>query len=423
VALKWKTLLIQVISKYINKTFSSLIKSRKYRGLFLALFTSQIGTHIQDVAQIWFVLGNSNSTVRLEIVTACLYGPYFLLGPFLPGVINLLNPKNAMLGCQVIAMTCAFSISILFFFDAVNYATIYIFAVIRGLVMMVNNPVRHIVVRESVERALLPNGIALHSFILNFAKIIGPLIGGVLLAYTNYGLCFFINGMSYIFIILTLYYSSSFTAFKPKGETPVRINGLNPFRQYRNILKPAMLRKCFFMLFIISILGFNFSISLPFLANNVLKLSSVGLGVITAVFSAGCMLGALASAFYQKSNLKSISICGIIFSLAYMLLGCTAQFYSTGIILFILGISFSYFTTSTNSFLQINSLPDDRTNVIAFYSYLITGINPVGAFVFGILSRLFFPQFCFIASGALIFIASMLILLSEPRRGYYKTSE
>lgn len=406
---------MKFIEEFFRKTFHNLISNKGYRILFLSLSISQVGTHIQDIAQLWYVLAYSHSPQSLGILSACLYGPYTLLGLFSGAMINRFNLRRTMMCCQFLSMLIAFTMSAIFFGNGMSIDKIYFFAVLRGIIMIINNPIRQLVIREIVEKEHLPNAIALNSSIFNLAKIIGPLIGAFTLTKLGYSFCYLINGVSFLFVIAGLI-SMRKTSQTDEGRRPaLEISITNSFRSFNYVYRNKRLRLCFILLIIISVLCLNFSISIPILTKKILHLSALELGLITSTFSLGALLGSFISAWFGRPKLKTITICGIAMGLNFILTALSTHIVMILITIFSLGIIYMLYTTFTNTFIQLSVKSSFTVNAVSLYSYIMTATNPLGGLIIGYLASIENVKFTFLLPGIITFFVSGLIMLNVYR--------
>ena len=191
----------------IRNIFRSL-KYRNYRLFFGGQSISLIGTWIQRIAMPWLVYQISDSVVLLGVVGFTSQIPTFLLAPFAGVISDRYNRYYILIATQILAMIQAFILAFLFFAGIIEVWHIILLSIILGIINAFDIPARHSFVIEMVEnKEDLGNAIALNSSMVNAARLLGPSIAGVLIASAGEGVCFLINGLSYIFVIISLLFS------------------------------------------------------------------------------------------------------------------------------------------------------------------------------------------------------------------------
>src|SRR5271157_3410451 len=188
----------------LKSTFRAL-QYRNYRLFFIGQGTSLIGTWMQRVATAWLVYRLTNSAVMLGVVGFVSQIPSFLLSPVGGVLADRWNKKNILLITQVFAMIQAFVLAVLVVTGAITVPWIIVLNACLGIINAFDVTARQSFVVEMIEKKEdLGNAIALNSSMVNGARLIGPSITGILIASTGEGICFLINSMSYVVIIIAL---------------------------------------------------------------------------------------------------------------------------------------------------------------------------------------------------------------------------
>src|ERR1035437_201991 len=185
-------------------TFRSF-QYRNYRLFFSGQSISLIGTWIQRIATPWLVYHLTGSALLLGVIGFAGQIPTFILAPFAGVMTDRWNRYHILIGTQIAAMIQAFILTILYFSGTITIWHIVLLNIFLGCVSAFDVPARQSFVIEMVEKkADLGNAIALNSSMVNGARLLGPSIAGVLIAFTGEGICFLLNGLSYLFVIVSL---------------------------------------------------------------------------------------------------------------------------------------------------------------------------------------------------------------------------
>jgi MFS family permease len=186
-----------------NRTFHSL-RVRNYRVYFIAQLISVSGTWMQSIAQAWLVLHLTGSGVDLGIVTGLQFLPVLLFGPFGGLVADRLDKRKLLFATQTAGGLLALTLGILTVTHVVQLWQVYVLAGSLGVVNLFDNPARQTFVMEMVGREDLPNAVSLNSVVMNASRVVGPAIGGLVIVLFGLGICFFVNAVSYVAVLIGL---------------------------------------------------------------------------------------------------------------------------------------------------------------------------------------------------------------------------
>ena len=195
--------MFEKINSFINKNFHSLAH-RNYRLFFVGQLVSLIGTWMQAMAQAWLVYEITGSPFKLGIVAALQFLPVLVFGLFMGVFVDKFRKKKIIIITQVISMLQAFALFGLAYFNMIEYWHILILAGVLGCVNALDMPARQAYVIELVGRKDVVNAIGLNSAVFNTARIVGPAIAGILMTGIGTAWCFFLNGVSFIGVIIAL---------------------------------------------------------------------------------------------------------------------------------------------------------------------------------------------------------------------------
>ena len=190
--------------RFINNNFHALTH-KNYRYFWMGQCVSLVGTWTQNIGQSWLVLSLTGSPLKLGLIGAMQFLPVTFFSLF-AGVITDKFPKRKILILtQTISMILAFTLSALVFTHTVKYEYIIILALCLGFCNTLDMPTRQAFNVEIVGKEDLMNAITLNSATFNLARIIGPAIGAMLMAYLGAGWCFLLNGFSFVAVIYGLF--------------------------------------------------------------------------------------------------------------------------------------------------------------------------------------------------------------------------
>ncbi|MBE0698081.1 MAG: MFS transporter [Anaerolineaceae bacterium] len=400
----------------LSRGFSSF-RHRNYQLWFGGQLVSVIGTWMQIIAQGWLVYQLSHSEFALGMVGFASAIPVLIVSPW-GGVITDVFPKRTLLVItQTAAMLLAFVLAALTFSNLVQVWHILVLAALTGVVNAFDAPARQSFVVDLVGREDMVNAIALNSMMFNGARVIGPAMGGFLLAWLGSSWCFLINVISFLAVIASLL-AMQVPPHKALNQL------VNPLKQFGQGLVYARnqpeIRGLLLLAVVFSVFGMSYSALLPAFVDQVLHADASGYGIINALVGAGAVFAALYIAYFATTHLRGRLI--LIANLAYpLVLGVFA--FNTGFpvavfLAFVLGFGFMIQANSMNSLLQLKVDDAMRGRVMGLFTLSFFGLSPFGSLGAGALAE-HLPISLTIALMALIMLAGSLIIqrrIPEIRR-------
>ncbi len=360
-------------------------KYYNYRLFWFGQLISLTGTWMQMTGQAWLVLRLTTSPFAVGLVTALQTLPILLFSLF-GGVFADRVPKRQFLMLtQTVAAIQALILAILVGTNLVQLWHIYILALLLGMVNAFDNPTRQAFVVEMVGREDLPNAIALNSSLFNAARIVGPAVGGLMIATLGIADTFYANAISFIGVLAAL------VAMRPEHffAVPAPVRG-NIFRQVgdgvRYVTQTPSALAVVIVMVSLGIFGYNFSVTLPLIAEFVLHTDAIGFGALTAFMGIGSLLGALALAYQSRTTYPFLLTSAAFFSLLLLSVAFTSFFPVTVTLLIALGFASIAYTATSNTLLQLNTPDHLRGRVMSIYFLLFAGSTPIGGFITGVLA-------------------------------------
>jgi len=366
-------------------TFRSL-RNHNYRLFFFGQMISLTGTWMQTIGQAWLVLDLTHSPLALGTVTMLQFMPISLLVLF-GGVFADRVPKRRVLVLtQTAAMTQAFVLAFLTWSGLIALWQIYVLAAMLGLTNALDNPTRQAFVVEMVGRDDIMNAVALNSSLFNSARLIGPALGGVIIAVVGVAAAFFINGVSFVAVIIgLLLMKPGLLHPAPRSEGGRVLGQLAEGLRYSLRTPPILL--ILILMAAIGTFGYNFTVVLPLLARNVLHVGSIGFGAMTSAMGVGSLVAALALATLSKASRPTLLIGATAFSILLAAVAASDWYALTLVLLVALGAASIAFTATANSTLQITAPDRLRGRVMSLYMLLFAGTTPIGGQLTGAMAE------------------------------------
>ncbi|HZH41227.1 MAG TPA: MFS transporter, partial [Gemmatimonadales bacterium] len=247
----------------------------------------------------------------------------------------------------------------------------------------------------------------LNSSLFNATRIVGPAIAGVIIGASGVGLCFFLNGVSYIAVIWGLL-AMRLPAFVKRPSTESEWQRFRSGLQF--IMGDRRMSALVLQVAILSLFGFPVLVMMPVFARDVLHTQAGGYGALMAAVGLGAMLGALGLALVSDRVPKGRALMagGAAFSILLSLFALSPWFSVSLGLLALTGCAMIVATALTNTLIQ-TLVPDElRGRVMGFYAFMFVGMAPLGAFQAGWLSEQIGAPHA-TAVGGLICLAAMLI--------------
>jgi MFS family permease len=368
----------------LTQAFRAL-RNTNYRLFWCGQIISMIGTWMDRIAQAWLVLRLTDSPLALGILTACQTLPVLILALF-GGVIADRVPKRRLLIItQSVMLAQAVVLTILTALGRIHLLDMYILAAVLGTATALDNPARQAFVKELVGPDDVPNAVALNSIIFNTARLLGPALGGLIIAAIGVAGCFGVNALSFLAVITGLALMRPDRFFEmPK---PSRGNMLGQISEgLRYALKTPAITLVVILVAVIGTFGYNFTVLLPLIAQYVLHANAIGFGALTSALAVGSLGAAMSIAYRGKAEQRTLIIGATGFSVLLFCLALSGVWPVTVAVLVALGWFSITLTATANSRLQIITPPQLRGRVMSLYTLLFMGTTPIGSVVLGTLA-------------------------------------
>ena len=378
---------------------------RNYRLFFAGQLMSLMGTWIQTVAQSWLIYQLTGSAVLLGAVNFCNQLPVLLLSPVGGMVADRYDRRRLIMATQAALMVLAFILAALTLSGVIQVWHILVLATVQGIVNAFDMPARQSFVVEMVGKKDLPNAIALNSTMFNSARMIGPAIGGLLVALTGEGWCFLINGLSFLAVLTSL----RFIAVPPKAAPSADDGkgGIGAGLAYALHTEPY--RSLLLLVATLSLAGMPFTVLLPVFATQ-LNAGPDGYGLLMGAVGMGALAGAIRLAIHRdaaKLNfLPGIAAAGMGIGLG--LLGLAPSFWPAAGALLVIGFCLITVTATSNTLLQ-SHVPDRlRGRIMACYLMCFAGLAPFGALAAGAAAHRIGAPLTVMIGGGICFVGGAL---------------
>jgi MFS family permease len=400
------------------------MRYKNYRLFFIGQAISLTGTWMQIIALAWLVYRLTDSALLLGVVGFSSQIPAFLLAPFAGVAADRYNRRRILIATQVLAMIQAFILAGLVISGVVAVWHIIILSVFIGMIGSFEIPLRHAFVVEMIgKRQDLNNAIALNASLFNAARLIGPSVAGVLIALFGEGICFLLNAISYIAVLITL------IAIKvPQRHNPVLRKHV--FQELKDgfiyAFNSMPIKATLFMLALISLMGVPYQVLMPIFARDIFHAGPVALGYLMGVSGLGALAGAICLAARKSSAGlgRIIALSSVVFGAGIMVFGLSKTMLLSLPVIFIIGFAMMVQMAAGNIVLQTVVEEDKRGRIMSLYTMAFMGTMPLGSLMAGVLAErigapntLLLGGVCCIIGGA-VFAGKLKILRKQAQQVY-----
>lgn len=372
------------------KTFSAL-RVRNFRLYFIGQVVSVSGTWMQTVALGLLILSDHlhGNGLDVGVATALQYLPMLLFGTLGGVVADRVDKRRLLVVTQAAAALLALALALLTGLQIVRMWEVFFLASLLGVANMFTNPARQAFVSEMVGRNLLTNAVSLNSVLMNSARVLGPAIGGVLIYTTGFAACFFVNAGSYCAVIVALLLMR--TADLHHTERVARAKGqVREGLQY--VWRTPALRDPLLAMAVVGMLAFNFTTTLPLLAEYTFHGGAGTYSAFTAAMGAGAVVGGLLVAHRSRPSAGLLGLVGLGFGAMIALVGVLPTEALTIVALVPMGVFSIAFIATGNATVQLASDPSMRGRVMSLYAIAFLGSTPIGAPLMGWVSDTTSPR-------------------------------
>jgi MFS family permease len=392
-----------------SRTFSSIRKHRNYRLYFFGQIVSVTGTWMQDTALPWLILGLTHSPLYVGLLVFARYAPFMLFGLHSGVLADRLDNRRTVIVTQAGSLLVAAGLASLAFAGVHEVWPYFVLAFLGGAALVFDAPNRHALTFQLVGRDELPNAVALNSSLFNAGRVVGPAIGGVLIAAVGVGWCFAINAASFLAVLggLLLMRPSELYSLEGRSESKAGAairEGLAYVRRTPDVWLVLAITT------VVATTGFNFRVLLPVLASKTLDASATVFGVLFACFGVGALLGALGAAAMSRASWRAVLLGAAGFSGAMLVLAPVRNDAVAAALLLLIGFCFSTWTANSQSILQLTAPDRLRGRVLSLYLFAFAGLSPIGGLLAGLLASAGGTELAFAVAGLAGLAATALAL-------------
>src|SRR5487761_1916400 len=396
-----------------------------FRLYFSGQAISLIGTWMQRIAVSWLVYSLTHSAFMLGLVVFAGQIPILLLSPYAGAYVDRHSRYKTLLFTQIASMIQAGLLALVVWTGRYNVTDIISLSVLLGVINAFDTPSRQsFMILLIDDKVHLPNAIALNSTMVTLARLAGPAVAGILLSSYGEDICFLINFLSFIAVIVSLLFMRIKIPIRPKNKEPIWTGLQEGYKYLKG--KPG-LRSVIFLTAAISLMVMPYSTLLPVYAISVFKGDVTTFSWLNSIAGLGALMGAvyLATLKPGRNLLKLLAYSALLFSSGLIVFSYTKNF--TLALFFIMMAEGGMLTeiAASNTYIQTHVDEHMRGRVVSYYVMAFLGMQPIGGLLIGSLAHVTSAPFTVLIEGICGVVAVFLFLpgLKKARRNNISKSE
>ena len=390
------------------------LKHRNFKLFVGGQSISLIGTWMTRLATSWLVWRLTHSALLLGVVGFSGQILTFLLAPFAGVWVERLDRRKLLVWTQVLAGIQSLALAALTLAKVITIHEIIVLAALQGLINAFDMPGRQAFLVQMVEdKQDLGNAIALNSSIVNLARLIGPALAGLVIAWVGEGYCFLIDGVSYGAVVMSLV----MMRVKPLGVLRVAASMLVQMKEgwsFVSTFKP--IRTILLLFAVVSLMGMPFMVLLPIFAGDVLHGGAHTLGFLTGASGVGALVSALSLAVRKsvRGLTTMIQLAAAIFGVGLILFGLSHVLWLSMLLMLVVGFGMMQGLAASNTVIQTLVPEDKRGRVMSYYTMAFVGMAPFGSLLAGALAHRFGAPHTVMMTGSVCVLGSLWFTTQLP---------
>lgn len=393
----------------LARTFSAL-RYRDYRVMWLGAFLSTTGTWMATVAQGWVVLSLTNSAFLLGVDGFLATGPMLIFSLFGGVIADRVERKKIMLFSQYLQMTFAFILAVLLFAGNVKVWHIFLLSFLTGSAQSFSGPAYISLLPLLVKREDVPNAIAMNSMQFNLARVIGPILAGIALAAWGAAICFAVNGLSFLAVILALLLIRS-PRVRPAAEQGGMVDEMK--EGFRFVARRPKLMMLTFLAFAGTFLGMPIVTFLPVVAKSIFGLEAKGYAWMMTTYGLGSVTGALvvaATAHAAKKGKVALKL-QLAFAALLIAFAFSRSLPLSLLIAFCAGVCIVGVISLYSSLVQLTTSDDMRGRVMSIFMLAFRGGMPLGNLIAGYVAQRWSISTALAVNGAILAMVALFFIV------------
>lgn len=386
------------------------LRHRNFQLFFSGQSISLVGTWMTRVATAWLVYRLTHSAILLGTISFAGQIPTFLLAPFAGVVVDRMDRRIVLIATQIASMAQSLVLAGLTLTHRITIRELLVLSAFQGVVNAFDMPGRQSFMVQMVDsRDDLSNAIAINSSMVNFARLLGPSLAGIVIAATGEGWCFLIDGVSYIAVVFSLLAMRVDPAHRKAALLRAREPMLTQLADGWNYVRGFVPIRTILLLFaIVSLMGWPFTVLMPIFAAQVLHGDAHTLGFLMGATGVGALISGLSLVFRKsvRGLVRMIPMAAAVFGIGLVLFGLSHTLWLSLLLQLVVGFGMMQGLTSSNTIIQTIVPEDRRGRVMSYYTIAFVGMAPFGSLLAGTLAHLIGAPATVIVSGVACMIGA-----------------
>ena len=381
-------------------------RHRNFRLFAAGQIVSLVGTWMQNVAQAWLVYRLTHSELLLGMAWFCTQIPVFAFGALGGLAADRYSRHRLVVVTQILSMCQALALAALTLSGRVQVWHILALAVVLGTINAFDMPGRQSLIIQMTSKDDLLHAISLNSAIFNGARVVGPAVAGLLVAAFGEGVCFLLNGVSFLAVIGCLLAMRLPKFIRRVQDSP----WAHLAAGFRYVHGHRAVRTLLGMMAAGTIAGMPAVVLMPFFADAIFHRGSRGMGVLMGAMGAGAVAGTLALAWRARVSTlpRVIFWSALLLGASFCFFAWSNMFYLSLAAMPLIGFSVMRQMAAANTLIQ-TLIPDEfRGRTMAFYTMTVVGLGPFGSLAAGVLARAWGARLTVAAGGVLAMTAACI---------------
>lgn len=398
------------VSGQLAATFTSL-RHANFRSFFVGQAISSIGNWVQIVAQTLLVLQLTDSAAAIGAVTAFQFGPVLLLGLWAGVLIDRCDRLMLLIVTNAAMLTTAILLGVVVLLGTAQLSLVYGTALLLGMANSIESPTRRTIINELVPRADVPNAVGLSSTLATIARLTGPALAGGLVATVGVGWCFIANGLSFVAPIVAVV---RMDRSKMLAGAVIDRGGGQIRAGLRHAWHNHDLRLSLCLIAAVGVLGFNFLVHLPVLANEQLG-GSGAYTLLTSAFGLGSVFGAVHLARQRAIDVGMLVRHTALLTAAVVSLAAAPGIALAAAAAIVAGFSSMGLLSGANTIAALAGDADMRGRVLGLFTVIVVGSIPVSGPLVGGLSEAIGIRMALLLSALATGVTALAVHIASRR--------
>jgi MFS family permease len=389
------------------------LATRNFRLFFVGQLVSATGNWLTTIAATLFVLHLTDRGVAVGVLTACQFGPLLLFGLWAGAVVDRVDKRRLLVGTQVVAAIQSAALAVLAFHGDPPLVAVYLVTLAGGCVVAIDSTARRAFVVELVQEDLVTNAVSLNSSIMTSARVVGPVVAGLLVALFGYGWCFTLDALSYAAPVVAMLRMDPAEIRRP----PLLARTTGQVRDaLRYVGTKADLWLPLVMTAVIGTFTFNFQVVMPLLVKKTFASTDSVFTLLFSVLSVGSFLGSLWMARRTTLQLTQTVAMAALLGVATLGLAAAPALAVAFAVALVIGFGMTAFITASTGNLQLTAAAEKRGRVLALQSVVLIGTTPIGGPILGAVCDTWGPRTGIVLGGVACLLAAAFGFVVTLRR-------